>query len=112
MTLKTVKIIYDKFYQFVERISGKRFTYHPHLKIKIEGFQVPNRPHMLKFVKECALNYELNYVAWDIAVHEKDYILIEADPSGMTNVIQIAGACGQKKQYCELKRLFQKQMQK
>ena len=73
---------------------------------------MPNWTDVLKFVKECALNYELNYVAWDIAVREKDCILIEANPSGMTNVIQIAGAGGRKKQYCELKRLFQKQMQK
>lgn len=107
LDVKTGKVIAK-----AENATGKRFTYHPYSKIKIEGFQVPNWPDVLKFVKKCALNYELNYVAWDIAVREKDCILIEANPSGMTNVIQIAGAGGRKKQYCELKRLFQKQMLK
>lgn len=41
---------------------------------------------------------------WDIAIRENDCVLIEANPNGMANVIQIAGAKGRKKQYEELRR--------
>ena len=64
---------------------------------------------MLQFVEECAKSYELKYVAWDIAVREEDCVLIEANPNGMTDVIQVAGASGRKKQYDELLALFEKQ---
>lgn len=101
LDLETGKVIADG-----ENAYGKRFTYHPYSHIKLTGFQVPNWQEVKEFVKECALEYELNYVAWDIAVRDNDCILIEANPSGMTNVIQIAGAGGRKKQYQRLKKIF------
>ena len=58
--------------------------------------------------EECAQNYPLKYVAWDIAIRENDCVLIEANPNGMANVIQIAGAKGRKKQYEELRRKIEK----
>ena len=38
----------------------------------------------------------LNYVAWDVAVRENDVVLVEANPHGMVNVIQIAEDRGRK----------------
>lgn len=107
LDVKTGKVIAE-----AENATGKRFTYHPYSNVKIVGFQVPNWQDVLEFVKQCALNYELNYVAWDIAVREKDCVLIEANPSGMTNVIQIAGAGGRKEQYSHLKKYFKSKMSK
>ena len=37
LDVKTGKVIAK-----AENAAGKRFTYHPYSKIKIEGFQVPN----------------------------------------------------------------------
>lgn len=91
-----------------EDAIGKRYSMYPISKIKIQGFKIPNWNMILEFVKECAMNYSLKYVAWDIAVRENDCVLIEANPNGMANVIQIAGAGGRKAQYKELYRKIEK----
>lgn len=102
--MKTGIIIDD-----AEDCVGRRYAYHPISKIKMKGFQVPRWADVLRFVEECAKLYELRYVAWDIAVREEDCVLIEANPNGMANVIQIAGAGGRKKQFDDLLRQFVKQ---
>lgn len=89
-----------------EDFVGRRYAIHPLSKINIKGFKVPNWSLVLEFVRECASNYGLKYVAWDIAVREDDCVLIEANPNGMVNLIQIAGASGRKRQYEELKAEF------
>lgn len=91
-----------------EDAVGRRYPMHPVSKIKIKGFEVPNWSKILEFVKECAINYSLKYVAWDIAVCENECVLIEANPNGMANVIQIAGAGGRKAQFEELKKKIEK----
>ena len=40
--------------------------------------------------------YELNYVAWDIAVEENRISLVEANAAGMINTIQVAGGSPKK----------------
>lgn len=97
--LKTGVLIND-----AEDAIGKRYSVHPVSKIKIKGFQIPNWEKVIAFVQECAADYPLKYVAWDIAVRENDCVLIEANPNGMANVIQIAGAGGRKAQYESLKK--------
>ncbi|MDO4470453.1 MAG: sugar-transfer associated ATP-grasp domain-containing protein [Bacillota bacterium] len=87
-----------------EDAAGRRYPMHPVSKIKIKGFEIPNWSKILEFVKECAINYSLKYVAWDIAVCENECVLIEANPNGMANTIQIAGAGGKKAQFEKLKR--------
>ena len=91
-----------------EDAVGKRYSFHPTSKIKMKGFEIPNWEKVLEFAKQCAKNYPLKYVAWDIAIREDDCVLIEANPNGMANVIQIAGAGGRKAQYEELKKKIQK----
>ena len=81
---------------------------HQTSKIRMKGFKIPNWETVIEFVRECAQNYPLKYVAWDIAIRENDCVLIEANPNGMANVIQIAGAKGRKKQYEELRRKIEK----
>lgn len=91
-----------------EDAIGKRYKVHPTSQVKIKGFIIPNWKKVIDFVQECAQKYPLKYVAWDIAIREKDCVLIEANPNGMANVIQIAGAKGRKKQYEELRRKIEK----
>ena len=85
-----------------EDVIGRHYAMHPQSKINIKGFQIPNWSLVLEFVRECAAEYGLKYVAWDIAVRKDDCVLVEANPDGMVNVIQIAGAGGRKRQYKEL----------
>lgn len=91
-----------------EDAIGRRYEMHPTSKIRMKGFKIPNWETVIEFVRECAQNYPLKYVAWDIAIRENDCVLIEANPNGMANVIQIAGAKGRKKQYEELRRKIEK----
>lgn len=91
-----------------EDAMGKRYVEHPYSHIRLKGFQVPLwSERVLDFVKSCASHFPLNYVAWDIAVRENDCILVEANPRGMVNVIQIAGNKGKRQIYTDLIRKLQ-----
>ncbi|MBQ6846152.1 MAG: hypothetical protein IJO61_03375 [Oscillospiraceae bacterium] len=85
-----------------ENMYGERFDKHPVSNISFKGFQLPNWEKVLSSTKQWALNFEINYVAWDIAIRENDCVLVEANPTGMVNVIQIAGAGGRREQYNDL----------
>lgn len=78
---------------------GNKIEIHPFSKEHIKGFQIPNWETCLNFVKECAMNFPLNYVAWDVAVREKDCVIVEANPHGMVHVIQLEDTHGRRKQY-------------
>ena len=80
-----------------ENYLGQRFSKHPISGVELKGFHVPNWDDVLQYVFKMASGYELNYVAWDIAVQEDGPELVEANPGGMINVIQIAGAVPKKK---------------
>lgn len=99
--LATGRIIAD-----AEDANGKRYAVHPYSGVRIIGFEIPNWEQVIAFTKECAKGFTLNYAAWDIAIQDDGCALIEVNPNGMTNVIQIAGAGGRKKQYdCLLKQI-------
>lgn len=89
-----------------EDARGRRYRNHPYSQKRIKGFSVPNWNIVIEFVQECAKDFKLNYVAWDIAVREDDCVLIEANPSGMIHAIQVAGAGGKRKQYKSLEKLL------
>ena len=99
--MATGRIIAD-----AEDANGKRYAVHPYSGVRIIGFEIPNWEQVIAFTKECAKGFTLNYAAWDIAIQDDGCALIEVNPNGMTNVIQIAGAGGRKKQYdCLLKQI-------
>lgn len=75
-----------------ENYLGDRFSQHPISGTALKSFQIPCWNDVLQYVFNMATSYELNYVAWDIAVEEDGPELVEANPGGMINVIQIAGA--------------------
>lgn len=88
-----------------ENMFCERFANHPVTGAHFKSIEIPQWDKLLDFINKCALKIELNYVAWDIAITKNGFILIEANPHGMGNVIQIAGAPPRKKQYKELYKL-------
>lgn len=87
---------------------GDKFEVHPYSDVKIKGFQIPNWSRTLKFVKKCAAEFPLNYVAWDVAIRENDSVIIEANPHGMIHVIQLNDTGGRKQQYIKLLKKYKK----
>jgi len=72
----------------------------------VMDFKIPKWNEVIAFVTKMAEDFELNYVAWDIAICEDGCKLIEANPRGMVNVIQIAGNGGKRKLYEKLTELL------
>lgn len=50
-----------------------RYDKHPATGVALKGFQIPLWDKVIDLVKRAAIHYELNYVAWDIAVRESDW---------------------------------------
>ncbi|MDO4168364.1 MAG: sugar-transfer associated ATP-grasp domain-containing protein [Lachnospiraceae bacterium] len=88
---------------------GNSYKVHPFSNVVIQGFEIPNWDNILYFVKECAKEFPLNYVAWDVAVREADCVIIEANPHGMIHVIQLEDTMGRKKQYQDLLKKYQEE---
>jgi len=84
-----------------EDMYRNRYSEHPLTHIKLEGFQVPHWDKVIDLVKEASIHYELNYVAWDIAIRENDCVLVECNAYGQIAVIQIAGG-KPKRKICEM----------
>ena len=79
-----------------ENYLGMRFSNHPVTGVALEGFEIPKWHEVLGFVFDMAKVYELNYVAWDIAVEENRISMVEANAAGMINTIQVAGGSPKK----------------
>lgn len=88
-----------------ENMYGRRFEM-TYSGFKVLGFKVPKWNEALAFVEKVAKDFEVNYVGWDVAICEDGCKLIEANPRGMVNVIQIAGNGGKKRIYKELSDLL------
>ena len=85
-----------------ENKLGERFSVHPVTGVRLDCFAVPLWQQVLDMVFDMACTYKLNYVAWDIAILEDTVSLIEANPAGMINTIQIADGGPKKKIYKDL----------
>ncbi len=83
-----------------EDMYRNRYERHPATGVVLKGFQVPLWDKVIDLVKRAAIHYELNYVAWDIAVRETDCVLVECNAFGQIAVIQIAGGTP-KREICE-----------
>lgn len=92
----------------IENMYGERIYEHPYSGFSMNGFVVPKWEEVLLFVNKMAINFDLNYVAWDIAIRENDCVLVEANPRGMVNTIQVAGNGGKKEKYKDLLKLYNK----
>lgn len=90
----------------LENMYGEKKYEHPYSGFDMTDFVVPKWGEVLAFVHKMAIEFDLNYVAWDIAIRNNDCVLVEANPRGMVNSIQIAGNGGKKKRYMELLDLY------
>ncbi len=84
-----------------EDMYGRRTSNSPS-GVVFTSFAVPMWKELKEFIVSMAKDFELNYVAWDVAICEDGFKLVEANPRGMVNVIQIAGNGGKRKRYEEL----------
>ena len=83
-----------------EDMYRNRYDEHPVTHVPLKGFQVPLWDSVIDLVKRAAVHYELNYVAWDVAIRENDCVLVECNAYGQIAVIQIAGG-SPKREICE-----------
>lgn len=87
-----------------ENNMGERFEKHPVTGVDLRDIVIPNWNQLLDLVYEMASDYEINYVAWDIAIGQNEVWLVEANPHGMINAIQVGGAGGKKELYKRLEK--------
>lgn len=89
-----------------EDMCGKRYAFHPTTDAQIIGFKVPYWSDIVALAKEAASIASIPYVGWDIAVREKDCVLVEGNHHPMVNTIQVADGGGKRvlfNQYLKLK---------
>ena len=56
------------------------FYEHPISKIKLVGYEIPNYGKAIDLVKKCAKEIsEVKYVGWDVAITDKDAVIIEGN---------------------------------
>ncbi|MBO4835812.1 MAG: hypothetical protein J5483_06840 [Lachnospiraceae bacterium] len=91
---------------FAYDLQGNEYSVHPDTKVEIAGYKLPNWEEVLRFAEECARACPLAYVEWDLAIREKDCVLIEANPNARNCGIQMGVFQGRKKQFQELENLF------
>lgn len=93
-----IGVAYDLWYN--------QYSVHPDTGMKISGFTLPNWGEVLRFTEECASACPFAYVEWDMAIREKDCVLIEANSNARNSDIQMGAFQGRKKQFQELERLY------
>lgn len=79
-------------------IMGKRYIYHPGSQTKVVGYKIPNYQGLVQFVfnaiKVCP---QSRLIAWDIAVLEDGFELIEGNYDGDPGFMQTPSGEGQLK---------------
>lgn len=79
-------------------IFGKKVLYHPGSNVKVIGFEVPNWQELKKFIVNLdKVIPEARLIAWDIAVLEDGFELIEANYQGDPGFMQAPLQTGMKK---------------
>lgn len=70
-------------------ISGKEYLFHPSTGVKMVGFQLPNYSLMKKYIMDlCNEIPSARLIAWDIAILENGFDLIEANYDGDPGLMQ------------------------
>lgn len=87
-------------------VQTNQYMFHPDTGVRITDYVLPNWEEVLRFTEECARACPLAYVEWDIAIREKDCVLIEANPCARNVGIQLGPLHFRKKQYEELEQLY------
>lgn len=70
-------------------IIGNRYLFHPGTNVKVIGFQVPNWKELTKFVfSACCVLPNARLIAWDVAVLEDGFEMIEGNYDGDPGFMQ------------------------
>lgn len=76
-------------------VSGKRHFCHPQTGLMMAGREIPNWQELLLFVKKAALVVpQVRMAAWDVAVLEQGFEMIEGNDDGNPDVMQGPAAKG------------------
>ena len=79
-------------------ISGEKVLYHPGSGAKVIGSEIPNWKQLVQFVIQlCHVVPKARLIAWDIAVLENGFELIEANYDGDPGFMQAPTQTGKKK---------------
>lgn len=94
--ISSVNVETGKTFAPAEDMYCKKYSKHPYSNVDLVGFQVPNWDKVIALVNSAAKTFPLHYVGWDIAIRQNDCVVIEANPIGDLQTIQVAGATGKK----------------
>ncbi|MBE6625242.1 MAG: hypothetical protein E7622_06320 [Ruminococcaceae bacterium] len=87
-----------------KNIAGRPYIFHPGTNKKMIGFEIPNFKKMLEFVLKASLELpNSRLIAWDIAVLEDGFELIEGNYMGDPGLMQSTAEIGKLK---ELKKYY------
>ena len=99
--LKTGAIIGDAY-----DLRRNPYQAHPDTGAPIRNFVLPLWDEVLRFTEECARACPLPCMEWDIAIREKDCVLIEANPNVKNCQLQLEPSHGRKRQFEDLEKLY------
>lgn len=74
-----------------KNIAGKYHIFHPGTNVKMVGFEVPNYKELIEFVLDASLELpESRLIAWDVAILEDGFEMIEGNYAGDPGLMQSA----------------------
>ena len=80
-------------------IMGVRYLFHPGTEIKVVGFEIPRWNQFVKFIfKACLVIPEGRMIAWDVAITEDGFEMIEGNYAGDPCFMQTPSGVGMLKQ--------------
>lgn len=87
-------------------MMGQRYIFHPGTSVKIIGFEIPRWEALVEFVfRACAVLPTARLIAWDIAVTENGFEMVEGNYDGDPGFMQTPmekGSLYQIKRYCKI----------
>jgi len=70
-------------------VTGSRFLFHPQSNFKVIGFEIPNWNGLKEFVCQACLEIQqARLIAWDVAVLQEGFELVEGNYDGDPGVMQ------------------------
>ena len=80
-------------------IKGETYIFHPGTEAKVIGLEIPDWDGLKKFVFDAATLFpDARMIAWDIAVLENGFEMIEANYNGDPGMMQTPGGKGKKRE--------------
>lgn len=85
-------------------LKGNTHTYHPSSGTLMLGFKIPNWQNLKGFVLNAARKFpQSRYIAWDVAVLEDGFEMVEGNYNGDPGLLQALDKVGKKEIFTELR---------